>query len=184
MKSKIHEFLFKLNVIMSKKIYVLILCLFVSVFATKADEGMWPLTLIKQLESEMQAKGLKLTAEDIYSINQSCIKDGVLRLMQKGSNRMFCTGEIISNEGLFLSNHHCGYGSIQELSTPEDNILKNGFFAKDRGNERVANFNIGLLIKVEDVTTLVLNGISVNDEEGARTKAVTTQLGKTKHYTK
>ena len=82
-----------------KKIYILILCFFVTVSATKADEGMWPLTLLKQLESDMQAKGLKLTAADIYSINQSCIKDGVLRLMRKGSNRMFCTGEIISNEG-------------------------------------------------------------------------------------
>jgi hypothetical protein len=163
-----------------KKIYILILCLFVSVLTTKADEGMWPLTLLKQLESDMQAKGLKLSAEDIYSINQSCVKDGVLRLMQRGSNRMFCTGEIISNEGLFLSNHHCGYGAIQELSTPEDNILKNGFFAKDRASERKANFNIGILIRVEDVTEMVLKGINVNDEEAARTKAVTAALGKAK----
>ena len=163
-----------------KKIYILILCLFVSVITTKADEGMWPLTLLKQLESDMQAKGLKLTAEDIYSINQSCVKDGVLRLMQRGSNRMFCTGEIISNEGLFLSNHHCGYGAIQELSTPEDNILKNGFFAKDKASERKANFNIGILIRVEEVTDVVLNGINVNDEESARAKAVSAALGKAK----
>lgn len=163
-----------------KKIYIIILCLFVSVFSVKADEGMWPLTLLKQLESDMQAKGLKLTAEDIYSINQSCVKDGVLRLMQRGSNRMFCTGEIISNEGLFLSNHHCGYGAIQELSTPEDNILKNGFFAKDRASERKANFNIGILIRVEDVTDMILSGINVNDEEVARGKAVTAALGKAK----
>jgi hypothetical protein len=163
-----------------KKFYILIICLFVSVFATKADEGMWPLTLLKQLENEMQAKGLKLTAEDIYSINKSCVKDGVLRLMQKGSNRMFCTGEIISNEGLFLTNHHCGYGSIQELSTPTDNILKNGFWAKNKGEERMAGFNIGILVRVEDVTDLVLKGINVNDPEAERTKAVTLSLGKTK----
>lgn len=163
-----------------KKIYILITCLFLSIFASRADEGMWPLTLLKQLESEMQAKGLKLTAEDIYSINKSCVKDGVLRLMQKGSGRMFCTGEIISNEGLFLTNHHCGYGAIQELSTPADNILKNGFWAKNKGEERAAGFNIGILVKVEDVTDLVLKGINVNDEEAARTKAVTLQLGKTK----
>lgn len=163
-----------------KKIYILIICLFVATLGTKADEGMWPLTLLKQLESEMQAKGLKLTAEDIYSINKSCVKDGVLRLMQKNSNRMFCTGEIISNEGLFLTNHHCGYGTIQELSTPDDNILKNGFWAKDKGGERMAAFNIGILVRVEDVTDLVLKGINVNDEEGARSKAVTTQLGRTR----
>ncbi len=163
-----------------KKIYILILCLFASVISSKADEGMWPLTLLKQLENDMQAKGLKLTAEDIYSINQSCVKDGVLRLMQRGSNRMFCTGEIISNEGLFLSNHHCGYGAIQELSTPEDNILKNGFFAKDRKSERKASFNIGILVRVEEVSDMVLTGINVNDEEVARGKAVATQIAKTK----
>ena len=161
-----------------KKIYILILCLFASVFATKADEGMWPLTLLKQLESDMQAKGLKLTAADIYSINQSCIKDGVLRLMRKGTNRMFCTGEIISNEGLFLSNHHCGFPAIQELSTPADNILKNGFFAKDRGGERKGNFNIGILNRVEEVTDMVLAGINVNDEEVARIAAVGAALKK------
>ena len=163
-----------------KKIYILILCLITSVYAVKADEGMWPLTLIKQLQDEMQAKGLKLSAEDIYSINQSCMKDGVVGLMRKGASNMFCTGEIISNEGLFLTNHHCGYGAIQELSTPENNILKNGFFAQNKGGERMANFNVGLLIKVEDVTEMVLKGIQVNDEENSRSKAVTTQLGKTK----
>jgi hypothetical protein len=163
-----------------KKIYLFILCFFVTVFVTKADEGMWPLTLLKQLESDMQAKGLKLTAEDIYAINKSSLKDGVVRLMQKNSNRMFCTGEIVSKEGLFLTNHHCGYGTIQELSTPEDNILKNGFWASNKGAERMAKFNIGILAKVEDVTDLVLKGINVNDEEAARTKAVTASLGRAK----
>lgn len=163
-----------------KKTYILILCLLFSVFTVKADEGMWPLTLLKQLESEMQAKGLKLTAEDIYSINKSCVKDGVLRLMQKNTNRMFCTGELISNEGLFLTNHHCGYGSIQELSTPQDNILKNGFWAQTRGGERLAKFNIGILVKVEDVTDVVLKGIAVNAEENKRTTDVSAQLGKAK----
>ncbi len=163
-----------------KKNYLLIICLILSVFSVKADEGMWPLTLLKQLENDMQAKGLKLSAEDIYSINKSCVKDGVLRLMKPGTNRMFCTGEIISNEGLFLTNHHCGYGSIQELSTPDDNILKNGFFAKDKGGERKANFNIGILVRVEDVSEMVLSGINVNDEENARMGAVNKALSKAK----
>ncbi|MCC6722086.1 MAG: S46 family peptidase [Bacteroidia bacterium] len=163
-----------------KKITVLILFIVSSVLSLRADEGMWPLTLIKQLENQMQAKGLKLSAEDIYSINKSCLKDAVLRLMQKNTNRMFCTGEIISNEGLFLTNHHCGYGSIQELSTPQDNILKNGFWAKTKGEERLAKFNVGILVKVEDVTDMVIGKINVNDEELIRTAAINDRLNKTK----
>lgn len=163
-----------------KKITVLILFIVSTIFSLKADEGMWPLTLIKQLENEMQAKGLKLTAEDIYSINKSCLKDAVLRLMQKNTNRMFCTGEIISNEGLFLTNHHCGYGTIQELSTPEDNILKNGFWAMNKGQERLAKFNVGVLVKVEDVTELVIGNIKVNDDELSRNAAINDRLGKAK----
>lgn len=138
----------------------------------RADEGMWPLFLISQLQDSMQARGLKLTAEDIYSINQACIKDAVVRLMSK-QNRMFCTGEIISQQGLFLTNHHCGYGAIQELSTNEDNILANGFWAKNQGEERAANFNIGLLAKVEDVTgSIVTDSVAGLSDESARGKAV------------
>lgn len=158
---------------MMKKLVALFL--FLSVIASKqvrADEGMWPLFLIQQLQDSMQARGLQLTAEDIYSINKACIKDAVVRLMSK-QNRMFCTGEIISQQGLFLTNHHCGYGAIQELSTPEDNILANGFWAKNQGEERQANFNIGLLAKVEDVTAMVLtDSIAGITDEAARTKAV------------
>lgn len=138
----------------------------------RADEGMWPLFLISQLQDSMQARGLKLTAEDIYSINQACIKDAVVRLMSK-QNRMFCTGEIISQQGLFLTNHHCGYGAIQELSTNEDNILANGFWAKNQSEERAANFNIGLLAKVEDVTgSIVTDSVAGLSDESARGKAV------------
>lgn len=138
----------------------------------RADEGMWPLFLISQLQDSMQARGLKLTAEDIYSINKACIKDAVVRLMSK-QNRMFCTGEIISQQGLFLTNHHCGYGAIQELSTNEDNILANGFWAKNQSEERAANFNIGLLAKVEDVTnSIVTDSVAGLSDESARGKAV------------
>jgi hypothetical protein len=132
---------------------------------------MWPLTLISQLQDSMQARGLRLTAEDIYSINKASVKDGVVRLMNK-QNRMFCTGEIISNQGLFLTNHHCGYGAIQELSSPEDNILMNGFWAKDQAAERPANFNIGLLSKVEEVTNMIIDSLPKGDDEAARSKAL------------
>lgn len=145
----------------------------------RADEGMWPLTMVAKLQDPMQAKGLQLTAEDIYSINNASLKDAVVRLMSK-QGRMFCTGEIISRQGLFLTNHHCGYGAIQELSSPQDNILSNGFWAKSQAEERPANFNIGLLRKVEDVTGMVLDGISVNQEESARNAAVAAAVAKAK----
>ncbi len=137
----------------------------------KADEGMWPMTLLSKIQDRMQAQGLQLSAEDIYSINNSSVKDAVVRLMTK-QGRMFCSGEIISSEGLFLTNHHCGYGAIQALATPQDNILTNGFWAMSKEQERPANFNIGLLRKIEDVTSQVLNGTEINGDEAARTQAI------------
>jgi hypothetical protein len=154
-----------------KKIILSLIAGALLVLPARADEGMWPLTMVAKLQDAMQAKGLKLTAEDIYSINKSCLKDAVVRLTTK-QGRMFCSGEIISDQGLFLTNHHCGFGAIQELSTPDDNILENGFWAKDRNAERAANFHIALLAKVEDVTDQVLDGIAINGPEAERTKAV------------
>lgn len=159
-----------------KRLFTLLLTFVIGfTHLSRADEGMWPLTLIQQLQNDMQARGLQLTAEDIYSINKASVKDAVVRLMSK-QNRMFCTGEIISEQGLFLTNHHCGYGAIQELSTPEDNILANGFWAKTQAEERKANFNIALLLKVEEVTSLVLDSIGQPADEAARTKAIADRL--------
>jgi len=150
------------------KIWALCGFLFLSHVALKADEGMWPLTMIAKLEDKMQARGLNLTAEDIYSINKSSVKDGIVRLMQPGSGRMFCTGEVISDQGLFLTNHHCGYGAIQSLSTDQDNILTNGFWAKSKALERPADFHIGFLRKIEEVTSNVVGDLSVTMGEDAR----------------
>lgn len=144
---------------------------------SRADEGMWPLIMIQKLQDDMQARGLKLTAEDIYSINKASMKDAIVRLMTK-QNRMFCTGEVISDQGLFLTNHHCGYGSVQELSTPEDNILANGFWAKNNKEERKANFNIGLLSKIEDVTDKVLDSLGIADDETSRAKTIADRIPK------
>ena len=142
-----------------------------SLMQLRADEGMWPLVLLQKIQDPMQAKGLKLTAEEIYSINKASTKDAIVRLMGK-EGRMFCSGEIISSQGLFLTNHHCGYGAIQKLSTPADNILANGFWAKSQAEERPANFNIGLLRKIEDVTDKVLKDIAINASEKERSAAV------------
>lgn len=152
---------------------------FTAIFQLRADEGMWPLTLLQKIQDPMQARGLKLSADDIYAVNHASVKDAIVRLMSK-QGRMFCTGEVISSQGLFLTNHHCGYGAIQELSTNEDNILKNGFWAVNQQAERKANFNIGLLRKIEDVTAIVLKDIAINQDEAARAKAVMAQIAKAK----
>ena len=100
------------------KIKILSIFLFIGLFA-KADEGMWFLMFIDRLNHrDMQKMGLQLSAEEIYSINNSSLKDAIVQF--NGG----CTAELISNQGLLLTNHHCGYGAIAELSTPKDNILK------------------------------------------------------------
>ncbi len=146
-----------------------------SILSLRADEGMWPLNLLSKIQDKMQARGMKLSAEDIYSINKSSAKDAVVRLMSK-QGRMFCSGEIISSKGLFLTNHHCGYDAIQEIATPQDNILANGFWAKSMQEERRAGFNIGLLRKIEDVTAQIFNGVAINAPEADRTAKVTAQM--------
>lgn len=97
--------------------------------SASADEGMWLPSLISQRIGDMQAKGFTLTAEDIYSINQASLKDAVV-LFGGG-----CTGELISPEGLLLTNHHCGYGQIQRHSSVEHDYLRDGFWAMTRAEE-------------------------------------------------
>src|ERR1044072_1334726 len=95
-----------------------------------SDEGMWLPILLKQLnEPDMQAKGLKISAEDIYSINKTSLKDAVV-LFGGG-----CTGEIISDQGLLLTNHHCGFSFINSHSSVKNNYLANGYWAKNKGEE-------------------------------------------------
>ena len=139
----------------------------------RADEGMWLPLLLKQLnEADMQKKGLKLTADQIYSINQGSLKDAVV---QFGGG---CTGEIISNEGLLLTNHHCGYGQIQQHSSVESDYLTKGYWAMNRSQELT---NPGLtatfIIRMEDVTSQVLAGVpTANIAEADREKLVQTNI--------
>ena len=127
-----------------------------------AHEGMWIPSLLKVLEGDMQSKGLKLTAEDIYSINQSSLKDAIVHF---GGG---CTAEVVSKEGLILTNHHCGYGQIQQHSSLENNLLKNGFWAMSKDQELT---NPGLtatfIVSIEDVTDLVLQNITDQDSQQA-----------------
>lgn len=130
----------------------------------KADEGMWLLPLIKKLNIDtMHSLGFKLSAEDIYSINNSSLKDAII-IFGGG-----CTGEIVSEEGLVLTNHHCGYDAIQNHSTVEHNYLKDGFWAMDKSQELP---NPGLratfLVRIEDVSEQVLKGLDESMNEDAR----------------
>ena len=111
---------------MTKKIVSIIMVSFFS-FTAIADEGMWLPQLLQAMnESDMQAHGLQLTAEDLYSVNNSSMKDAIVSL---GG---FCTAEMISSEGLMLTNHHCAFGSIQEHSSVSNDYLKDGFWAMSR----------------------------------------------------
>ena len=94
------------------------------------DEGMWLPMFVERLNYvDMQEKGLQLTAEEIYSINNSSLKDAIAGLSGGGVGGFFCTGEIVSDQGLLFTNHHCGYNNIQEHSTVEHDYLKDGFWA-------------------------------------------------------
>lgn len=140
----------------------------------RADEGMWLLSLIGKNYDEMQAMGFKLTPEDIYSVNQSCIKDAIVGLSNEGSPFWhFCTGEIISPEGLMLTNHHCGFGMIQSHSTIEHDYLKDGFWAYSK-EEELSNEGIcaEILVSMEDVTNRVMGNITDDMSEADRNKAI------------
>jgi len=115
-----------------KKIFLLVTALvFTFQVRVHADEGMWLLSLIGQVNmDEMTELGLQLTAEQIYSINQASLKDAVGAL-DRGS----CTAELVSPDGLLLTNHHCGYGEIQNHSSLEHDYLKDGFWAMSRDEE-------------------------------------------------
>jgi hypothetical protein len=130
-----------------------------AVVSTYADEGMWlPHLLGQQVYNNMVKRGLKLTKEQLYSINKSSLKDAII-IFGGG-----CTGEIVSNEGLIFTNHHCGYGAIAAASTVEHNYLQNGFYARAK-NEEIpsAGLSVQFLLRIEDVTKEVetqLQGLS------------------------
>ena len=119
----------------------------------RADEGMWLPALVSQRIEDMQAKGFRLSAEDIYSVNQASLKDAVVLF---GSG---CTGELVSSEGLLFTNHHCGYGYIQKHSSVEHDYLKDGFWARTRADELPnPGLTVRFLERMEDVTAAVLKG--------------------------
>ncbi len=150
----------------TKKVIILITTMLIGMTA-KADEGMWLPSLISQRIADMQEKGFRLDAEDIYSVNQASLKDAVV-LFGRG-----CTGELISPEGLLLTNHHCGYSQIQQHSSVEHDYLKDGFWAMSR-DEELPNkgLSVSFLERMEDVTDLVLKGYDPSMSEEQRVELV------------
>jgi len=147
-----------------KRVFVLWLCMGLG-FSALADEGMWlPLHISRLNQVDLQKMGLHLTPDEIYSINHSSLKDAIVNL---GGG--FCTGEIISKEGLMLTNHHCGYSYIQSHSTVENDILTNGFWAQNK-QEEIPNDGlfVQFLVRIEDVTDKVLKGVKNNMSEDER----------------
>jgi hypothetical protein len=137
----------------------------------RADEGMWiPLLLKKYNIKDMQAKGFKLTAEDIYSINKASMKDAVI-IFGRG-----CTGELISNQGLLITNHHCGFSAIQSHSSLENDYLTNGFWAMSKKEELTnAGLTAKFLERMEDVSEQVLSNVNDNMSESERQAAIQKQ---------
>ena len=141
-----------------KKLFTLLLLCVCFLTPSHADEGMWLPSLIGERIKDMKRKGFKLSAEDIYSINKASMKDAVV---QFGGG---CTGEFVSKEGLLLTNHHCGYGSIQQLSSVEHDYLTDGFWALSREQELpVPGLTVSLLVKMEDVTDRIAAGEKAAD---------------------
>ena len=168
-----------------KKLILLVTLIIASQFLSRADEGMWiPMYLDEMNEAEMQAMGMRISADDIYSINNSSLKDAIM-IFGGG-----CTGEFVSDQGLLLTNHHCGYRNIQKHSSIEHDYLTDGFWAMDNSGE-LANpgLTVTLLIRMEEVTSQVLEGVeeSMSETErkaiiSAKIEEITEEAVKDTHY--
>jgi Peptidase S46 len=137
-----------------KKIFLTIVLSISLVAKSIADEGMWlPLLLGQQVYNDMVKKGLKLTKDQLYNINKASLKDAII-IFGGG-----CTGEIVSNEGLIFTNHHCGYDAIANASTVDHNYLQNGFYARNKGEEIPTTLSVQFLLRIDDVTKEVLDSL-------------------------
>lgn len=152
-----------------RKFFTAIAALAIAATTASADEGMWLPALVSQRIADMQAKGFKLSAEDVYSINQASLKDAVV-LFGKG-----CTGELISGEGLLITNHHCGFRQIQSHSSVEHDYLKDGYWALSRDMELPNNgLTVSFLDRMDDVTAVILKDIT--DETPDRNAVISKRI--------
>ncbi len=157
---------------MKKSLFFTLLFAAIFTFA-KADGGMWIPLYLSQNEAEMQQLGFHLTADDIYSINHNSMKDAIVLF---GSG---CTAELISSQGLLLTNHHCGYSYVQSHSTMEHNYLQDGFWAKSKQEEiPMEGLTVTFLVYMEDVTDQVLAGVTAQDKESDRQMKIKENIAK------
>ncbi|WP_245793196.1 S46 family peptidase [Flavisolibacter ginsengisoli] len=161
---------------MMKKLLIVFTLSISVVFKAAADEGMWlPLLLGQQVYNDMVKKGLKLTKEQLYSVNKASLKDAIV-IFGGG-----CTGELVSPQGLIFTNHHCGYSVIAGASTMEHNYLRDGFYAKNNGEEIPGgNLSVQFLVRIDDVTKEVedsLKGLS-GAERASRQSSVLASINK------
>lgn len=169
---------------MKNKLLLILTVVLTAPALLKADEGMWLLNKMKDVYyNDMKKCGVKLTAEEIYSINNSSLKDAI------GWFSNGCTSEIVSDQGLVLTNHHCGYDAIAGLSTAKDNILDNGFWAKTKAEERPApGVTVALVVEIKDITIEVMDSIKgmsaadVNKNLGRIYRAITKRATEGNHY--
>ena len=151
------------------KIKSLVIAFLMLPFSLLAKEGIWLPYLLQQLnESEMHDMGMRISAEDIYSVNKASIKDAIV---QFGGG---CTGEVVSDQGLLLTNHHCGYGQIQKHSTLEHDYLTKGFWASSLAEELPnPGLTVTFLVRMEDVTAKTMQGLKAGMTEAERLKIIT-----------
>lgn len=151
---------------------VLFFLLVASAFPVKADEGMWFLMFIERLNHrDMEKMGLQLTAEEIYSINNHSLKDAIVQF--NGG----CTAEIVSKDGLVLTNHHCGYDAIAELSSPGSNYLKDGYWAPNKAGElKPSSLYVRFFVRMDDVSKRILGKVNDNMTEAERNKAIADEM--------
>ena len=157
-----------------KKIIALAIVQLFIVSAVRADEGMWLPLYINKVINNMKSEGCKLKPDQIYNMNKSSVKDGIVHF---GG---FCTGEIVSNQGLIFTNHHCGFDAIANLSTAEHNYLDNGFWAKNATDEiPVPGLTASILVYMQDVTARVAGAA----DKDAEMKKIISEATAGNHYT-
>ncbi|HEY0065806.1 MAG TPA: S46 family peptidase [Flavisolibacter sp.] len=159
-----------------RKLFLTLILSVSLLFKAAADEGMWlPLLLGQQVYADMVKKGLKLSKEQLYSVNKASIKDAIV-IFGNG-----CTGEMVSPQGLLFTNHHCGYGVIANASTVEHNYLRDGFYAKNFSEEIPGgNLSVRFLLRIEDVTKEVLDSLKglTGADRAARQNAVLSAINR------
>lgn len=162
----------KINLPKFMKKIILFLTISLMVLPAKADEGMWFLMFIERLNHrDMEKMGLQLTAEEIYSVNHSSLKDAIVQF--NGG----CTAEIVSKEGLVFTNHHCGYSAIAELSTPEADYLKNGFWASNKKEElKPKKLSVRFFVRMDDVSKRILGKVNDKMTEAEREKVINQEI--------